>query len=198
MREEKIAAGWGRVDAVRVDGDSVVLLQPGEVPPGAVLAKNVYRSIMDVPWTKLHLHPSISGAELWINSRYEVHVRRPSGEEIESGQGAVHLSIKTNTRTHDHDWRDYQRIKNEVLGPDWWAYEVYPPEEFLVDTCNQFHLWCYPPGAEPPFGFRERLVCGKPSMAPGGVTAQRSFDGPVDGESTPEEMEALGKAYTDG
>ena len=84
------------------------------------------------------------------NSRYQVYIRTVSA--VKSRQGTpklVHLSIKMNDRSDYHSWRDYQRIKNELLGPEWECIELYPAESRLIDTSNQFHLWCF----EPPFIF---------------------------------------------
>lgn len=55
----------------------------------------------------------------------------------------IHLSIRRIDRQTAHDWRDFQRIKNELAGPEWEAIEIYPPESELVDTANQYHLWCF-------------------------------------------------------
>lgn len=89
-----------------------------------------------------------------INSRYQVNV-------YSAGTGAfgrlLWLSIKTLDRSARHDWRDLQRIKNEVVGPEYDAVEIYPAEEKLVDTSNQYHLWVFL-DFKLPFGFKERFV----------------------------------------
>lgn len=91
--------------------------------------------------------------------------------------GCVWLSIRSEDNTAQHDWRHFQRIKNELVGPEAEAIEIYPAESRLVDTSNQFHLWCLPPGTKIPFGFGERLV----SEAELATTKQRKFeDKPVD------------------
>jgi hypothetical protein len=70
----------------------------------------------------------------------------------------VHLSIKRRDKLPIHDWRDIQRIKNELVGPEIEGMELYPAESRLVDTANQYHIWCFP-NATFPFGFHEgRLV----------------------------------------
>lgn len=51
-------------------------------------------------------------------------------------------------------WSDLQRIKNELVGPDRWAAELYPPASNLVDVANMYHLWVFPSGYSPPFGFQ--------------------------------------------
>ena len=53
----------------------------------------------------------------------------------------TYLSIKRHDREPIHDWRDLQEIKNQVVGSEHLAYEVYPPESLLYDTANQYHLW---------------------------------------------------------
>ena len=35
---------------------------------------------------------------------------------------------------------------------------MYPPSEAFVDTCNQFHLWVFPPKVRIGIGFQERVV----------------------------------------
>lgn len=46
---------------------------------------------------------------------------------------------------------DAQRIKNELLGDEYEACELYPAESRLVDGANQFHLWAI--NGQFPFGF---------------------------------------------
>jgi len=43
-----------------------------------------------------------------------------------------------------HDWRDFQRIKNQLCGPEWEALELYPAESRLIDPSNYYLLWCAP------------------------------------------------------
>lgn len=112
------------------------------------------------PWTPFEraesdLSPLERGDEIWINSRYIVYSRRIPSEDATTY--LVHLSIKRIDRTVIHDWRDLQRIKNELAGLEWEGIELYPAESRLVDTANQYHLWCFP--FQMPFGFRTgRLV----------------------------------------
>lgn len=74
------------------------------------------------------------------------------------GEAPLHLSIKREDRLPCHDWRHLQAIKNEIVGPEAMAVEIYPPESQLVDTSNQYHLWVLPPKVRLPFGFDEYLV----------------------------------------
>lgn len=88
--------------------------------------------------------------EMWKNHKYTVHVDRR-----DDGSVAV-LSIRRNDRRAAHDWRDFQRIKNEIAGTDVEAVELYPAEQRLMDTANQYWLWCLSPGERFPFGYNLR------------------------------------------
>ncbi len=71
----------------------------------------------------------------------------------------LHLSIKKRTKGVMHDWRHLQRIKNELVGPEYEGVELYPAESRLVDTANQYHLWVMKDSTfRWPFGYKERLV----------------------------------------
>ena len=60
----------------------------------------------------------------------------------------VHLSIKRRDRLpidYNH-WRVLQRIKDELMGDNIEAVQLFPCAARLVDTSNQYHLWCLAPG----------------------------------------------------
>lgn len=94
---------------------------------------------------------------LYVNSRYTVLVyRAPVGDGWPS---MTWLSIRRNDREHVRDWRDLQRIKCEIVGPENEAVELFPAESRLVDTSNQFHLFVLDdPAARFPFGWTQRIV----------------------------------------
>lgn len=124
---------------------------------------------------------------IWKNSRYTVVVY-----ELENPK-ATHLSIKRNDRLPVHDWRDLQRIKNEICGKDREGLEIYPSESRLTDTANQYHLFVLPQGMVIPFGFFEgRIVAERESAG----AKQRPFekdnrpDDLLDMPNTLEEIEA--------
>jgi len=112
-----------------------------------------------------------------INSRYQVtvYLRAPlPGADTPFGEIA-HLSFKTHDKQPYHDWRDIQRIKNEICGPEHDAVEIYPAESKLVDTSNQYHLFVFK-DYKLPFGFQERLVGDGDWTGPsGGTSKQRPF-----------------------
>ena len=106
--------------------------------------------------------------ELWINDLYLVNVRRNIPcEAIKDENGnpilITHLSIKNKDRSAKMDWRNFQYIKNQLVGDECEGVEIYPAESRLVDGANQFHIWCFQnPEMRFPFGFFDgRLVTEK-------------------------------------
>lgn len=101
-----------------------------------------------------------------------VHEGTPNG----FGEPMVHLSIKRLDREPIRDWRELQQIKNAIVGEESEAFEIYPAESRLVDSANQYHLWCFRPGFKIPIGFDTRLV----AEYDGGITGskQRPFKSP--------------------
>lgn len=91
----------------------------------------------------------------YANSRYQVVVafeRTPPG-----WPPLMHLSIKAHDKRCVHDWRDMQRIKNELAGTMAEGVELFPAENRLMDEANQFHIYCvHPLMGGFPFGQRER------------------------------------------
>lgn len=75
------------------------------------------------------------------------------------------LSIRRQDRKPVHDWRHLWMIKTELAGADAEAVELYR----LVDSANQYHLFCLPRGERFPFGFDDEGV-----VVPGAV--QRPID----------------------
>lgn len=66
----------------------------------------------------------------------------------------IRLSIRRHDRGPCDRWDHLQQIKNEVVGPEYEAVELFPAEQRLVDTCNEYHLWVHSsPAFRFPFGF---------------------------------------------
>jgi hypothetical protein len=107
-------------------------------------------------WTPFELAQEVTDeggtpGHIWVNSLYTVISAH--------GDGIIHLSIRNNDRSARHDWREFQRIKNEIVGPENEAMEIYPAESRLLDTANQFHLWVFKdPSHRIPLGWTRRLV----------------------------------------
>ena len=91
------------------------------------------------------------------NSRYQVTIYLREADETSPFGRMAHLSFKVHDKQAHHDWRDMQRIKNEICGPEHDAVEIYPAESKLVDSANQYHLFVFQT-YKLPFGFQTRLV----------------------------------------
>lgn len=77
-----------------------------------------------------------------------------------------HLSVRRLDNRPVRHWRDLQRIKNEFLGEDAYAWEAFPPESELVDSSNQYHLLSMQ-GIRLPSPYRKRLVVYCPETLEG-------------------------------
>lgn len=148
----------------------------------------------DTPWQPLHPAKAVSTnmpkemldaiaemhESIWKNDLYTVtrsEWKYPPDKDNPDAPTLVHLSIRRNDRLPAKDWRHFQKIKNELAGENCEAVELYPAENRLVDTANQYHLWCFPAGYRVPVGYEDgRLTCGEPTMD---GAKQRPF---VDGE----------------
>jgi hypothetical protein len=98
---------------------------------------------------------SMSAQQVFANDVYMVRMRNQSP------------FIQLNITRHDGgpcaNWRDFQRIKNELVGPECEAVELFPAESRLVDTSNEYHLWVVPDrNYRFPLGFQHRLVMEDP------------------------------------
>jgi hypothetical protein len=143
--------------------------------------------------------------EMWMNDRYTVVVRRsppsrlaicicerdglpPEAIALEPSvhdftcpiahhqRYVVHLSIRRNDRKAVNDWRDLQRIKNQLCGLDAEAVELYPAEARMVDQANSYHLWCLPAGQRFPIGWDAGRVVGAADEAEAIGAGQREPD----------------------
>lgn len=109
--------------------------------------------------------PNVSekGIEIWLNDIYEVWVYKKKladflvHSNIYKGK-CTYISIKRKDKKPLHDWRHKQEIKNELVGSEVEAMEIYPAESRLHDNANQFHLFCLPLGTSIKFGWDNRDV----------------------------------------
>jgi hypothetical protein len=139
------------------------------------------------PWRIEEVTVSGQKQLLYHNNRYHVFLRKdaPVGD---CPYERVWLSIRNNDRSTRRDWRDFQRIKNEIVGPQVEMVELYPQEDHKVDTSNQYHLWGYNT-TEPVFtnaglGWQQGKTVwdGKsPHSVPG---TEKAVQRPTDEEST--------------
>jgi hypothetical protein len=82
----------------------------------------------------------------WETERHYGLIRRYSGGFPIGGGPYAILSISNRDETARHDWREFQQLKNAILGEEWEALEMYPAESRLKDPSNRFYLWCIPLG----------------------------------------------------
>ena len=88
----------------------------------------------------------------------------------------TYISIKRKDKKAVHDWRHFQQIKNELVGDEVEAIELYPKESRLHDTVNQYHLFCLPLGTTFKFGWQERNVDFTPREGGYNKAGQRGLD----------------------
>ena len=97
------------------------------------------------PWME-RWAANIKGA--WVNQVYSVQVF----DHLSSWGVITHLLVRPHDMQPVHRWSDLQRIKDDLVGVDRVAVEVYPAAKDMVDVANIYHLWCLPAGFELPFG----------------------------------------------
>jgi hypothetical protein len=125
-------------------------LWPGQEIPGAICPNEPDRSTWPA-WTRFVKVEQFDGAECrYENSRYSVTVRVRRMTVAGRTLSCFCLGVANRDQSARHDWRDFQRIKNELLGTEVWAYEVYPAEDHKCDPSNYFLLWCFPADAIAP------------------------------------------------
>ena len=170
---------WGKSGWIweRVRPDQLI---DGTYPPD-VLAKN--KEWMETP-CRLGGDSAAGGPatklEIWRNAHWFVHLHRDelvlcmapenSGPKDYDMPPMIWLSMRRTDRSNAtfHDWREMQRVKNDLVGPEHDACELYPAERRLVDTADQFHLWCFEEeGITFPFGYPNREVADDPETKHG-------------------------------
>lgn len=112
----------------------------------------------------------LDGEEQFANDEYVV-TRRYHEPHDPEGPMLCYLSIRRQDRQPCRDWRDFQRIKNQLAGPEWTGVEIYPAESVKVDGANQYHLWVFDIQSLG-FGFNRRIVANQAQIdmaTPGAV-----------------------------
>lgn len=88
--------------------------------------------------------------------------------------GTVSLSICRLDGRPVHSWWDFEHIKDDLVGADAVAVEVYPRARDVVDPSNLYYLWVLPKGFVLPFN----LV---PPSAEMKAAAHPAFAAPIRG-----------------
>ena len=111
--------------------------------------------------------------KVWVSVELGVQVNIDENPEHGFPFDCWHLSIKYFDKRPIHDWRILQRIKNELVGEECEAIELYPAESRVVDTANQYHLFVFTdPEIRVPCGW----TTGAKSETSVGNSVQRPFD----------------------
>jgi hypothetical protein len=106
-----------------------------------------------------------------------------------------HLEISRRDETPIRDWQILQAIKNEVVGKQYEAVELYPAHSRLMDVHNKYHLWILAPkegeGKPPrfPLGLKQHGVVSDKVI----FLTQRTVDAYHSGEMSEEQQEGLRK-----
>ena len=122
-------------------------------------------------------------AEIYVNNIYQVAVyRNKDADELvhvpELKGRCTWLSIKRKDKRPVNNWQDMQTIKNRLVGANCDAMQLYPSEDRMVNTANQYHLIVLPEGEKIPFGWQQRTVdINNTTNEPDKPT--QSFDGEV-------------------
>jgi len=104
--------------------------------------------------------------EVWHNGRYQCLVKYVKSKQCPEGsrKDLLHLSIHAQDRGPMRNWRHLQQIKNEVAGELRTAVEIFPPEDKLTDTANEFHLWVLPEDVDLGFGLGDDPLVSTDAM----------------------------------
>ena len=84
--------------------------------------------------------------EVWGNDRYTVTVTFKTDQ---GRDGYIEIGVHNHKRTTIMHWAHLQQIKNEIAGPGREAVMIFPSEDRLVDTANEYWLYVYPTGEFP-------------------------------------------------
>jgi len=100
--------------------------------------------------------------EVWTNDRYQCIVHNREGR---AGNLVKQLSIHLHDRSPARNWRHLQQIKNECCGELWTGAEIFPPEDQLTDTANEYHMFCFPPEVNFGIGLEGKAIVSDDAMA---------------------------------
>jgi len=112
--------------------------------------------------------------EMWQNDLYNCQIVSQKVNKQMDNLLITELAITRRDRKPIHDWRHMQQIKNDILGGDVEALELYPSESRLLDTANTYWLYAFPKGVTIPLGQMFRNVSGDDKASVVGAV-QRPF-----------------------
>lgn len=136
------------------------------------------------------LAEKITHVEQMVQRMAYLHVYQNNLYHVEMAYGTpfIHLDIHRLDGGPCKNWRHFQQIKNELVGAEHEAIELFPAESRLVDTANEYHLWVHArPDFRFPVGWNGRLVMEKPVFCCGSAmpTDRTGGGGPRTGTAVP-------------
>ncbi|WBU27632.1 hypothetical protein OOZ54_13260 [Rhodopseudomonas palustris] len=112
------------------------------------------------PWETIHFPIGTIGFS-WTAGFTTAHKNKVfSVLDRHLASGVRHLAVTSLSEIRP-TWREMQRIKDELAGPEQTAVEVYPPAAEVIDAANMFHLWVLP--APLPFSLHDRAAATRRS-----------------------------------
>lgn len=99
-------------------------------------------------WEKLTFPRGTVGST-WAAEFEEAYRNKVFSVLIRDVGSATHFAVSSLSGIRP-TWREMQRIKDELAGPEKTAVEVYPPRSKVIDEADMFHIWVLPDGV--PFG----------------------------------------------
>lgn len=81
----------------------------------------------------------------WLNRTYSVQHIVHNGLEV--------LMVRRHDGKPDFPWPHLQRIKDQLVGPDREAVQVFPRADEVVDSANMAHIWIVPASERLPYTF---------------------------------------------
>lgn len=124
-------------------------LEEGVVPPvSQTVVEHIARALnITEAEARQRIEEDSAQTSYWLNNLYQVQVRPFDWMD----KKWIHLNIRRRDgKAIFRDWRHFQWIKNQLVGPECEAVELYPAESRMVDSNNKYHLWCC---ADPTFRF---------------------------------------------
>lgn len=107
-----------------------------------------------IPAHELARFPAVARMRTaYVNDLYSVQVF-----DVATAIGPVqHLIVRATDGKGEPPWRDMQRIKDELIGTEAEAVQVYPRQADITDQANCYHLWVLPPAWPLPFGLHREM-----------------------------------------
>ena len=92
-------------------------------------------------------HLSRMPAQIWRSNKYMAQLWNEPNRFYPDLKRLSVCRVKLNAQGRWNDgiaWDELQAIKREVGFADWYAVEVYPPDQDVVNVANWRHLWMLP------------------------------------------------------